>query len=1246
MARIGTDKEREREEIVFRAVQANPGLKQSELVAHTNLQPRTLNNYLNKLELAGRLRKEGQVWHASETFVERRLRPIELTAEQAMCLYIAARALARVQDERNETAETALIALSKALIGDFNVGADIHAAAVEMAHRPERTGYGKVFRDLMRAYVYRKKVRIRYTAASGTTFETTFEPYLFEPSSFGSAIYAIGFSEHVQDVRSYKLERIDDSRLLNDDFEKREDMPKLTDLRSAWTISFGAERERVELEFTPNVRRRVLETQWHASQQSSEGPNGALRWTVDVADARDMLPWIRGWGSDVKVIQPEWVRNSVVQHLHHMNRTYDIGTSAPTQPRHHLPWAKIDARSGNVHRLVYHMIDVGMCAAMLWRESIAAATKQRIAEWLHVDIESAGRMIAFWAALHDLGKASPAFQDHPSLQRRSQLIWRNIRDELASVGLTFPTRDNGERRARHETITMYALHPRYENGCGDEHTADSLTKLAAQILSGHHGAFHPHIDLRTPRLLSSDTGRDIAAWPQARRALVTDMRTIFHPPAVPKFEPDTLRDNAMMMQIAGIVTLADWLGSDSDVFPASSDAMPLHSYAAHAERLARLALRSADWRKAPAMPPLDFVRTFGFARRPAQEAAAAALHSTALPALAIVELPMGAGKTEIALDALSDWLRRTDGAGAYFAMPTTATSDQIHGRVRKFLHTQLGHGIEPLLVHSRALLSQNAPNESTDPIEELERQGERSEALTWFLPRKKSLLANFGVGTVDQALLSVLQTKHFFVRLLGLSDKVVIFDEIHAYDAYMSSLLERLLHWLGQLGASVILLSATLPADTRRRLLKAYCRRVDSVHDGYPLLTIAPLHGETHAVALPKPPTIELHLDWLSDDASSIIDALRTQIADGGCAAVICNTVARAQQIHRAICEANIADLAPEDNILLHARYPQAWRSAIEERVLAKFGPNTTDKTQSNPHRPKKSVVVATQVIEQSLDLDFDVMISDLAPADLLLQRAGRLQRHSVNDAGRRHPRRLWIAAPSADSELPTFERATTAVYDEHILLRSWLALRQRTAIAIPDDVAPLIEQVYGDAAFDGPSADAQRRIDEARMKSEKETYELEFEAHQRLIGQPDTDIFDYSSATLDEEDPTVHAAYQALTRFERPGTRVVFLHRVGGSLYLDEQGSTPIDLTNAPSRTDAIRIASMSLTTRDRTVERWLNATAEGEISDLLRCWERIPELRHLRIAVLDQGTCTVPDTRINLRLSRRYGLEISRDE
>ena len=207
---------------------------------------------------------------------------------------------------------------------------------------------------------------------------------------------------------------------------------------------------------------------------------------------------------------------------------------------------------------------------------------------------------------------------------------------------------------------------------------------------------------------------------------------------------------------------------------------------------------------------------------------------------------------------------------------------------------------------------------------------------------------------------------------------------------------QRLLTWLRAVGTSVVLLSATLPAQTRRELVQAYAGDGVDVPDAiYPAITWA-ANGQVGSVPLPLSESRVVALEWISRDPAAIVTQLRDALREGGCAAVICNTVGRSQEVYRAVRDAGL--VAPGDLILFHARTPFAWRDQIEKDVLSRFG--------KGGERPQKAIVVATQVIEQSLDLDFDVMISDLAPVDLLLQRAGRLHRHP------RPPRPAPVAAP------------------------------------------------------------------------------------------------------------------------------------------------------------------------------------------------------------------------------------------
>ncbi|MCL4465046.1 MAG: CRISPR-associated helicase Cas3', partial [Chloroflexi bacterium] len=398
------------------------------------------------------------------------------------------------------------------------------------------------------------------------------------------------------------------------------------------------------------------------------------------------------------------------------------------------------------------------------------------------------------------------------------------------------------------------------------------------------------------------------------------------------------------------------------------------------------------------------------------------------PALVVVEAPMGEGKTEAAVFLEDRWGAALGQRGCYFALPTQATSDQMYGRVLEFMKKRYPADLVNLqLLHGHASLSAL--------FQELLRRGEQQRTLAagleprgiagesgydgapagvvageWFTYRKRGLLAPFGVGTIDQALLAALQTRHVFVRLFGLAHKTVILDEVHAYDAYMTALLERLLEWLGALGSSVVLLSATLPDGRRLRLVEAYARGAGYCFDEgemrahYPRVSWVSRAGcGARQVGVSTRSTRKLGLEWVDgalpaeSEPFALGERLRAELENGGCAAVICNTVARAQQVYLALKTyfPETADDGQPVLDLLHARYLYEDRSKRERRTLIRFGKpdgevEMEDGNVRKVRRPNRAVLVSTQIIEQSLDLDFDLMVTDLAPVDLLLQRSGR----------------------------------------------------------------------------------------------------------------------------------------------------------------------------------------------------------------------------------------------------------------
>ena len=551
----------------------------------------------------------------------------------------------------------------------------------------------------------------------------------------------------------------------------------------------------------------------------------------------------------------------------------------------------------------------------------------------------------------------------------------------------------------------------------------------------------------------------------------------------------------------------------------------------------------------------------------------------------------------------------------YVAMPTQATSNQMLGRVRKFLQGRYAGGqVELFLLHGNAAWSDDMESLRLAAIDE--ESDSTVVAHSWFLPKKRGFLAPFAVGTVDQALMSVLQTKHFFVRLFGLSHKTVIFDEIHAYDTYMSTLFQRLLRWLAATKTTVVLLSATLPEQTRRQLVQAYTGRPLARSVVYPAITWA--SAETDGVlpvATSSTGARTLAVEWIDREPPALVEILRTALQDGGCAAVICNTVGRAQAMYQALADAHI--VPDDDLILFHARFPLNRRQEIEGRVLSRFG--------KDGQRPKRAIVVATQVIEQSLDLDFDLMITDLAPADLVLQRAGRLHRHARPK--KRPPNltepRLLVTMPQMQDDLPVWGNDGW-IYEPYVLLRSYLALHGRSEIAVPSDVQALIEAVYGgpDLIPGDPDATWRGALDQAYREMTRQVDKDRFQARNNLIAKPDDeDVLRADNRQLDEDNPELHETWRALTRLARLSVRLVCLHQQPGGVTLDPDGGQPVALDEQPGRQLAAELA-----------RRVVNVSSYPVVQHFLdqdppSGWQKHSMLRYYRAAIFGEGRCDAGD-------------------
>src|SRR5208337_4288979 len=353
---------------------------------------------------------------------------------------------------------------------------------------------------------------------------------------------------------------------------------------------------------------------------------------------------------------------------------------------------------------------------------------------------------------------------------------------------------------------------------------------------------------------------------------------------------------------------------------------------------------------------------------------------------------------------------------------------------------------------------------------------------SWFASPKRALLTPFGVGTVDQALLGVVAAKHFFVRQFGLAGKVVILDEVHSYDLYTGTLIGVLVKRLRELQCTVIILSATLTEKRRRELLGLADDQPASA--AYPLVSAAA--GSLIESACESPPAKTIRVRNVSR-ALPPEDAME-RARRGECLLWIRNTVDEAQETYRALQSANFQ--GGPSIALLHSRFPFFRREQLENDWMNQLG-----KDASN--RPTGCVLVSTQVAEQSVDIDADLLLTDLAPTDMLLQRLGRLWRHERSRRPCSQPE-VWIQMPHSDD---TFLRDASAkelrqalgksawVYAPYVLLRSLQQWRGRTTIRLPDDIRAILEATYADPAHGEPPAwqELHEQLEKQKEKMERQ---------------------------------------------------------------------------------------------------------------------------------------------------------------
>ncbi len=792
-----------------------------------------------------------------------------------------------------------------------------------------------------------------------------------------------------------------------------------------------------------------------------------------------------------------------------MSRDHPESLSAYTRlsPASRTAWGKHDRLTEQWLPLWRHMADSAAVAGRLWDEWVPDNVKALVADAFPQGGRDARQVAVYLACVHDIGKATPAFACQVD----------GLADRMRAAGLSMPYQKQfglDRRMAPHGLAGQLLLQEWLGERFG---WSERVSGQFAVVAGGHHGTPPDHQQIHDlglrPQLLRTG-GESETVWQNVQYELMdacavragvrgrfAEWRSVRLPQPV-------------QVVLTAIVIVSDWIASSSELFPYDPASWSPVGQDGEGRRLAA-AWAGLDlpgpWRAVqPTVSAAELFRERfdlpeGAEIRPVQEDAVRVARELPGPGLLIIEAPMGEGKTEAAFAAAEILASRSGAGGCLVALPTRATGDAMFPRLLRWLERLPADGPHSVvLAHAKAALNEVwagmakagrrtiAAVDLDGPVADVSRAGGSRRvnpaslhAHQWLRGRKKALLSSFAVGTIDQVLFAGLKSRHLALRHLAVAGKVVIIDEVHAYDAYMNAYLDRVLEWLAAYRVPVVMLSATLPARRRRELAAAYAGEetpeladaLDLPDDAYPLITaVAP--GDITLTARPGPASgrrTEVALERLGDELPLLVQRLEAELRDGGCALVVRNTVDRVLEA----AEYLRAHFGAEAVTVAHSRFIAADRARNDTDLRERFGPG--GDRPAGPH-----IVVASQVVEQSLDIDFDLLVTDLAPVDLVLQRMGRLHRHPRTRPPRlARARCLLTGVEDWNADQPVPVRGSLAVYQgPHTLLRALAVLGPHldgVPLVLPDHISPLVQAAYGERPV-GPAhwapalAEARRR--------------------------------------------------------------------------------------------------------------------------------------------------------------------------
>ncbi|MFE6129162.1 CRISPR-associated endonuclease Cas3'' [Streptomyces sp. NPDC056437] len=925
-------------------------------------------------------------------------------------------------------------------------------------------------------------------------------------------------------------------------------------------------------------------------------------------------------------------------------------------------WGKFGQRFRLGYPVLFHMLDVAVAAGELWDRYLTSQQRQLIATGFGLGNGEARRVVMFWAGCHDLGKVS-------RFQECEPVGWARVSDDLRAD-------TNGWRLVRHERASMHVMVgilTRFGYACAGN---ASPAVRVAQLIGGHHGWFHQcdvYGAASGPRVAAELGG---PLWQDLRFRYAAQIRHLTGGSAVP-----VQVSVPAAVLIAGLIMVADRLVSQPHVWVPRAMA-PAFGAAEHyaSAWLPASALAEESWvaqvvtdsgLERVDLPEVSFTTAHPHLKRPNRLQGSVMKHLTqAVPdkgaGILVVVDRTGAGKTITALEAQRIFNQYCGTRGAAVLQPSAAIADAMYETLEGYVAAHRPERAPVTLVHNHSCLTTAYTEDALAQGGQLtldeyfsatpEPEGRPRNKVTvpdpWLRGLDRALLAQFTVATLDQMLMGVLPTRYSALRMLGMSGRTVVIDEAHSYTPYTQRLMERFLQWLGALGCPVVVLSATLPAAVGAELVRAYLSgaghspRELAVRDftvPYPGWLFAAARDASCSLVADEPRRLHIqqHRSTVSVDVHRVayrrlgdtprtveagerLERIAREVAPvgegGGCAAVVCATVADAQDAYRhlrhVLGPAGVR--AGEELVLLHARFPGRRRESLTRWVRDVLGPRGD--------RPDRLIVVTTSLLDMSLDIDLDLLVSDLASMNRLLQRMGRLWRFEaawLEQPHRRHagqdwrPRwvrergqRLTVLDPSDDgvTQIPDAWLSSDPKWWLHQTAAA-LHSPELRVMTIPDDVPQLVERIHGTSH----ALEAEAEFDALAALCAAHVAEVEYEAHLGDTQAVPPPFRVHSLADLHRRPTT---AGQAPTRAgERPRLLLPCYRQPGGRLALDAEGALPLP-SGSRLKPAEIRLLLESVVS---VPQDWVTGRPGQDTPPVPEAWAMHPLLADLTLLVCD---------------------------